>query len=41
MGHRDIRVTQKYVHPSQSRQDAAMKLYEETLARRSAAEKLV
>lgn len=41
MGHRDIRVTQKYVQPSQASQNEAMRLYDQRLTKRAGAEPLV
>jgi integrase len=34
MGHSDIRTTQRYVHPSQARQDEAMAMYERSFSSR-------
>jgi integrase len=38
LGHSDIRVTMRYVHPSQSRQDAAMAIYDKLNEERRAKE---
>ncbi len=40
MGHTDIRVTQRYVHPSQESQDSAMDLYQRRLEQRSLRERV-